>query len=98
VDAAPFLEKLRVLGEVDCGSFMEVRAPEAPYERQITWLIPEGEVVKAGDILAQFDTDDAQEHLETEAERVSSLQNLHETETIKWEIDLTTEKVRKDQK
>lgn len=96
--AAPFRETLRVLGEVDCGSFVEVRAPIAPYERQITWLIPEGTVVKEGDILAQFDTDDAEEHRDLEAEKVSASQNVQETETIRWDINLTTEKVRKDQK
>lgn len=98
VAAAPFKEILHVPGEVDCGVFQDVRAPEAPYERQITWLIPEGTVVKAGDILAQFDTGDADENRELKVEKVATLENLRETETIKWGIDLTTEKVRKDQK
>ncbi len=98
IRAAPFLETLEVSGEVDTDGFQEVRAPEAPYDRQVTWLAPEGLAVKQGDIIAQFDIAPAQEHLEWEEDRVDALEDVQETETITWDINLSTEKVRKDQR
>lgn len=98
VKPARFVETLEVLGEVDTEKSVDVRAPAAPYERQVTWLIPEGTTVKQGDILAEFDTSDARSHLEVNQDRVGSLTQVLETETINWDIDLTTEAVRKDQK
>jgi multidrug efflux pump subunit AcrA (membrane-fusion protein) len=93
-----FVETLEVPGEVDTGKCIDVRAPSAPYERQVTWLIPEGASVKPGDVLAEFDTADAWSHVEDGQDRVTSLNQVLETETINWDIDLTTESVRKDQK
>ncbi|TSA35686.1 MAG: hypothetical protein D4R65_03705 [Verrucomicrobiaceae bacterium] len=98
VKPARFVETLEVPGEVDTEKSVDVRAPTAPYERQVTWLIPEGTTVKQGDLLAEFDTADARSHLEDGQERVTSLYQVLETETINWDIDLTTEGVRKDQK
>ncbi len=98
IQATPFLETLGVSGEVDTDGFQEVRAPEAPYDRQVTWLAPEGLAVKQGDIIAQFDIAPAQEHLEWEEDRVDALEDVQETETITWDINLSTEKVRKDQR
>lgn len=98
IQATPFLETLKVMGEVDTDGFQEVRAPEAPYERQVTWLVPEGSAVKKGDMIAQFDIADAEDHLDWEQDKVETLENLSETETITWDINLSTEKVRKDQR
>ena len=98
VQPSRFVETLEVPGEVDTEKSVDVRAPTAPYERQVTWLIPEGTTVKQGDILAEFDTADARSHLEDKQDRVTSLNQVLETETINWDIDLTTEGVRKDQK
>lgn len=98
VKPARFIEVLEVPGEVDTEKSVDVRAPASPYERQVTWLIPEGTTVKPGDILAEFDTSDARSHLESGQHLVTSLNQLLETETINWGIDLTTEGVLKDQK
>jgi HlyD family secretion protein len=98
VKPARFIETLEVPGEMDTEKSVDVRAPTAPYERQLTWLIPEGTKVKQGDLLAEFDTADARSHLEDGQDRVTSLGQLLETETINWDIDLTTEGVRRDQK
>lgn len=98
IEPSHFVETLEVPGEVDTGKCIDVRAPSAPYERQVTWLIPEGASVKPGDVLAEFDTSDARSHLEEGQDRVTSLNQVLETETINWDIDLTTESVRKDQK
>lgn len=98
IEPAHFVETLEVPGEVDTGKCIDVRAPTAPYERQVMWLIPEGTSVKPGDVLAEFDTSDAWIHLEDGQDRVTSLQQVLETETINWDIDLATEFVHKDQK
>jgi len=98
IKPARFVETLEVPGEVDTGKCIDVRAPSAPYERQVTWLIPEGSSVKRGEVLAEFDTSDARSHLEENEDRVSYLYQVLETSTIDWDIDLTTESVRKDQK
>lgn len=94
VEARDFPVRVMADGEVDTEGFIDVRAPTAPYERQVNWLAPEGAQVRKGDIVAQFDTQDAEAHLEVESERVVALVDKQETEKLTWDIDLTTQNVR----
>lgn len=51
----PFVETIDLRGHVEPLRYEEVRAPNSSTERQVIELVPEGALVKAGDVVAQFD-------------------------------------------
>jgi multidrug efflux pump subunit AcrA (membrane-fusion protein) len=55
VGQRPFVETIDLRGHVEPLRYEDVRAPNSSTERQVIELAPEGALVKAGDVVAQFD-------------------------------------------
>lgn len=96
VPCGTFVETLHVAGVIEAARFEELQAPEAPYERQLTWLVPEGTFVSKGDLIAQFDMADVENHWEGSKEHVETLTMRQESEKATWSIQLYEEDIKRD--
>lgn len=94
----PFVETITVPGVVDTLLYDEMRAPTAPYERQITWLAREGAAVREGEIVAQFDVADVEQHLWDMQERVTNLVDRQELEVVRWNGELYAEEIKRSKR
>jgi len=52
-------------GDLESEGSVNIAAPSIKYPKKITWLIPEGTLVKEGDVLAVFDTIQLEDRLES---------------------------------
>ncbi|PAW78171.1 MAG: hypothetical protein B9S32_08225 [Verrucomicrobia bacterium Tous-C9LFEB] len=96
VPCADFEETVRAMGVVEAARFEKLRAPSAPYERQVTWLIDEGTRVKKGDLIAQFDIADVERNWERETEHVQRIEYRQEEAKADWSVQLFEENIKRD--
>ncbi len=55
VKLCDFDEVVTIQGVTEPLYYVGITAPDSPYERQLTYILPEGTFVKKGDIIARFD-------------------------------------------
>ncbi len=96
VPCADFEETVRAMGVVEAARFEKLRAPSAPYERQVTWLVEEGTRVKKGDLIAQFDIADVERNWERETEHVQRIEYRQEEAKADWSVQLFEENIKRD--
>lgn len=96
VPCADFEETVRAMGVVEAARFEKLRAPSAPYERQVTWLVEEGTRVKKGDLIAQFDIADVERNWERETDHVQRIEYRQEEAKADWSVQLFEENIKRD--
>lgn len=96
VPCADFEETVRAMGIVEAARFEKLRAPMAPFERQLTWLVDEGTRVKKGDLVAQFDIADVNRNWERETEHVQRIEYRQDEAKADWSVQLFEENIKRD--
>lgn len=91
-----FEETARVMGIIEAARFEKVRAPLAPYERQVTWLVEEGTRVAKGDLIAQFDVADVTRNWEKETDWVQRIEYQQGESKADWSVQLYEEAIKRD--
>lgn len=96
VPSGDFEETVRAMGVIEAAKFEKVRAPIAPYERQVTWLVDEGTRVAKGDLIAQFDVADVEHNYEKQTEWVQNIEHRQADAKADWSVQLYEENIKRE--
>src|SRR5262249_9041974 len=72
VKRGEFVDYVQIRGEIKALHSVQLTAPSIPGDLQIVKLVPTGTVVKAGDVVVQFDTANLQRTLEQKQSELKS--------------------------
>ena len=87
IEKKTFIDTLTRFGTIEPLQFYELSAPEAPFDRQIMWILPPGSFVKKGDLVAQFDPISVEDALEIAEEKIQDRELFHQNTQINNEIE-----------
>ncbi len=87
VKRGDYEETILVQGSVEPFYYVGIKAPDSPYEKQLTFIAPEGSFVKKGDVIARFDEGAVLTAIEAKEEHLYNRQFELENIEVSWDIE-----------